>query len=316
MGSEGISLKASLKGHSNWVTSISTTDQDVNTIISASRDRTIIVWKLVRDPEQYGLPMKSLHGHSHFVQDVVFSSDGAYCLSGCWDSTLRLWDLENGETTERFIGHSKDVLSVAFNADNTKIVSGSRDRTIKLWNVLGECKYTISDDGHTDWVSCVRFSPNKDNELIVSCGWDKLVKVWDLSSCKLKFDLVGHRGYLNTVTISPDGSLCASGGRDGTAMLWDLHEGKQLYKLDAAAEIHSLVFSPNRYWLCAATTKNIKIWDLESKALVAELDPEFEERSKKALTPYCTCLCWSADGATLFSGYTDNIIRVWQVGSL
>jgi guanine nucleotide-binding protein subunit beta-2-like 1 protein len=24
-------------------------------------------------------------------------------------------------------------------------------------------------------------------------------------------------------------------------------------------------------------------------------------------------VCWSADGATLFSGYSDNIIRVWQV---
>ena len=28
--------------------------------------------------------------------------------------------------------------------------------------------------------------------------------------------------YLNCVTVSPDGSLCASGGKDGTAMLWDL----------------------------------------------------------------------------------------------
>ncbi len=36
-------------------------------------------------------------------------------------------------------------------------------------------------------------------------------------------------------------------------MLWDLQEGKRLYSLDAGDVIHSLVFSPNRYWLCAAT---------------------------------------------------------------
>lgn len=65
--------------------------------------------------------------------------------------------------------------------------------------------------------------------------------------------------YLNTVTVSPDGSLCASGGKDGTAMLWDLKEGKRLYSLDAGEIIHSLVFSPNRYWLCAATTAGIKV---------------------------------------------------------
>jgi hypothetical protein len=36
-------------------------------------------------------------------------------------------------------------------------------------------------------------------------------------------------------------------------MLWDLAEGKRLYSLDAGDIIHALVFSPNRYWLCAAT---------------------------------------------------------------
>ena len=65
-----------------------------------------------------------------------------------------------------------------------QIVSGSRDRTIKLWNTLGECKYTIGEpDGHTEWVSCVRFSPVTTNPIIVSAGWDKLVKVSCCSCC-------------------------------------------------------------------------------------------------------------------------------------
>eukprot|EP00567_Pseudictyota_dubia_P000368 CAMPEP_0197464222 /NCGR_PEP_ID=MMETSP1175-20131217/63901_1 /TAXON_ID=1003142 /ORGANISM="Triceratium dubium, Strain CCMP147" /LENGTH=314 /DNA_ID=CAMNT_0043000179 /DNA_START=33 /DNA_END=977 /DNA_ORIENTATION=- len=312
--SDGLILKGTLTGHAGWITAIATTDQDTDMVLTASRDKTLIMWKITGDAEEYGIPERSLSGHSHFVQDVVISSDGQFALSGSWDGTLRLWDLTTGETTRRFIGHEKDVLSVAFSADNRQIVSGSRDRTIKLWNTLGECKFTISEDGHSDWVSCVRFSPNGDNPLIVSCGWDKLVKVWSLSNCKLRTNLVGHDGYLNTVTVSPDGSLCASGGKDGTAMLWDLNEGKRLYSLEAGAQIHSLVFSPNRYWLCAATDKCIKIWDLESKAIVAELIPEFPERGAKALTPYCTSLCWSSDGSTLYSGYTDKLVRIWAVG--
>merc|ERR1711957_233718 len=101
---------------------------------------------------------------------------------------------------------------MGFSADNQQIVSGSRDKTIKLWNTLGECKYTITEDGHKNWVSCVRFSPNTQNPVIVSCGWDRVVKVWSLTNCKLQYDHLGHGGYLNTVTVSPDGSLCASGG--------------------------------------------------------------------------------------------------------
>merc|ERR1711997_1242509 len=239
--------------------------------------------------------------------------DGHFALSGSWDKNLRLWDLSAGRSTRRFEDHNHDVLSVAFSADNRQIVSGSRDKTVKLWNTLGECKYTIIEDGHTEWVSCVRFSPSAANPLIVSCGWDKLVKVWNLTNCKLRTNLVGHTGYLNTVTVSPDGSLCASGGKDGTAMLWDLNEGKRLYSLDAGDIINALVFSPNRYWLCAATTLAIKVWDLETKELVETLEVPPDTSGKPTPPTYCISLCWSADGANLYSGYTDNVIRVWHV---
>ena len=146
-------------------------------ILTASRDKTIFVWQLTRDDASYGYPKKILHGHNHFVSDVVISSDGQFALSSSWDKTLRLWDLNTGATTRRFVGHTSDVLSVSFSADNRQIVSGSRDRTIKLWNTLGECKFDIREEGHTEWISCVRFSPNPMNPVIVSAGWDKVVKV-------------------------------------------------------------------------------------------------------------------------------------------
>ena len=352
---EQMTLRGTLKGHNGWVTQIATTPQFPDMILSASRDKTIIMWKLTRDETNYGIPQRALRGHSHFVSDVVISSDGQFALSGSWDGTLRLWDLTTGTTTRRFVGHTKDVLSVAFSSDNRQIVSGSRDKTIKLWNTLGVCKYTVQDESHSEWVSCVRFSPNSSNPIIVSCGWDKLVKVWNLANCKLKTNHIGHTGYLNTVTVSPDGSLCASGGKDGQAMLWnlancklktnhightgylntvtvspdgslcasggkdgqamlwDLNEGKHLYTLDGGDIINALCFSPNRYWLCAATGPSIKIWDLEGKIIVDELKQEVISTSSKAEPPQCTSLAWSADGQTLFAGYTDNLVRVWQV---
>merc|ERR1711998_487803 len=232
---EQLAYRGTLKGHENWVTAIATSLENDRMVVSASRDKSIIIWELKRDDEEnYGCARRALKGHGHFVQDVVLSSDGQFALSASWDATLRLWDLNSGPPPRRFVGHTKDVLSVAFSADNRQIVSGSRDKTIKLWNTLGECKFTIQDaDSHTEWVSCVRFSPAPSpTPVIVSAGWDKLVKVWNLSNCKLRTNLVAHSGYVNTVTISPDGSLCASGGKDGTAMLWDLQEGRHLYSLD------------------------------------------------------------------------------------
>jgi guanine nucleotide-binding protein subunit beta-2-like 1 protein len=313
--SESLVYRGMLKGHTGWVTCIATSHDDNKKIISGSRDKSVMVWNLENpDENSVGRAQRRLTGHSHFVQDVVISSDGQFALSGSWDGTLRLWDLTTGVTSRRFVGHSKGVLSVAFSADNRQIVSGSRDRSIKLWNTLAECKYTITEDMHSDWVSCVRFSPSTKQPLIVSAGWDKLVKVWNLTNCKLRTDLHGHTGYINTVTISPDGSLCASGGKDNTAMLWDVNEGKHLYSLDAGDVINALVFSPNRYWLVAATNSCIKIWDLESKLVVDELRPEpTASLGKKAQLPACMSLAWSYDGTTLYSGYTDGNIRVWTV---
>jgi len=322
---EQLVLKGELKAHGGWVTAIATTGEQPDMIITASRDKSIIVWKLVRSEglENFGVAQKRLTGHSHFVQDVAISVDGMFALSGSWDGTLRLWDLNTGFTTRRFIGHTRDVLSVAFSADNRQIVSGSRDRKINLWNTLGQLKFSITEDGHKEWVSCVRFSPNLQTPLIVSAGWDKLVKVWNLTHCKLRTNLIGHTGYVNTVTVSPDGSLCASGGKDGKAMLWDLNEGRHLSTLEAGDIIHALVFSPVRYWLCAATASAIKIWDLESKEPVVDalkppvVENQMEKKKAKINTKtvpiQCISLCWSADGATLFAGYTDNIIRAWVV---
>lgn len=98
-------------------------------------------------------------------------------------------------------------------------------------------------------------------------------------------------------------------------MLWDLNDAKHLYSLDGGDVINALVFSPNRYWLCAATEGCIKIWDLESKTVVDELRPEFPPKGKhgKGSDPSCVSLAWSADGQTLFAGYTDNKIRVFSV---
>jgi guanine nucleotide-binding protein subunit beta-2-like 1 protein len=91
------------------------------------------------------------------VSDLNLSQDSRYVLSGSWDGTLRLWDLKKGSTIKRFVSHSRDVLSVAFSPDNRQIASGGRDKNLKIWNTVGECKFTVEQNAHTDWVSAVKF---------------------------------------------------------------------------------------------------------------------------------------------------------------
>merc|ERR1712228_49327 len=222
--------------------------------------------------------------------------------------------------SHRFIGHKRDVLSVAFSTDNRQIVSGSRDKSINVWNTIGALKHTMNDeDSHRDWVTCVQYSPNVDDPVIVSASRDNTVKVWNMSTFELKYNFIGHTSYVNAMCISPDGSLCASGGKDGMARLWDLSNGKKLTSLDCQSmdgEINALCFSPNRYWLCVAAGDEIKFWDLETKGEVGVLRtgmkfnrPGMRER----IGPVVTCMAWSHDGKILYAGYTDHVIRVWSI---
>ncbi|KAK0428491.1 hypothetical protein QR680_010835 [Steinernema hermaphroditum] len=306
-----LSLEASLEGHTDWVTQVTPSPAGNNQIITASRDKTLICWQLDTDSTgqlQYSIK-KRLIGHSHFVSDVAVSNDGKYAISSSWDKTLRLWDVDLGESMKTFVGHRKDVLSVCFSLDNRQIISGSRDGSVKVWNTIGQCKMDFSGFdrcGHRDWVSSVRFIPKSDDLMVVSGSWDRKVKVWDLYDARNETDHVGHTGYVNTVCVSPDGSLCASGGKDGNAMLWDLNDEKHLYTLNGNGIINQLTFSPNRYWLCGAVGDTIKVWDLENKQLVDEAKVHTSESKGKAAE--VLTLAWMPDGQRLIAGYTDGVV--------
>jgi hypothetical protein len=68
---------------------------------------------------------------------------------------------------------------------------------------------------------------------------------------------------------------------------------------------------------CADVTLSLPfsaVFDLESKSIVDELKPEFVGVGKNSADPECLSLAWSADGSTLFAGYSDNKVRIFTVG--
>ena len=122
---ESLRFSGCLKGHRGWVTGIATTYEQSNLVVSASRDKTLMVWELTPGNEEgaVGYARKSLGGHSEPIQAVVLSSDGQFALSASWDKTMRLYDLNTGSTARTFQGHTKDVFSVAFSGDNRRTSS-------------------------------------------------------------------------------------------------------------------------------------------------------------------------------------------------
>jgi WD40 repeat protein len=119
--------------------------------------------------------LKTLEGHSNYVNSVAYSPDGTKIISGSEDKTIKIWDANTGECLKTLEGDSDYILSVAYSPDDKKIISGSVDRTIKIWDAnTGQCLKTL--EGHSNRVSSVAFSP--DGTKIISGSYDKTVKIW------------------------------------------------------------------------------------------------------------------------------------------
>ena len=84
--------------------------------------------------------LRTLEGHTHEVKAVALTADGRHAVSGSYDKTLRVWDLETGQTIRTLEGHTGRVTSLALTADGRHAVSGSWDNTLRVWDLLsGEC---------------------------------------------------------------------------------------------------------------------------------------------------------------------------------
>ena len=100
-----------------------------------------------------GRLLSTLSGHSGSVNAVAVTADGKRAISGSFDNTLKVWNLETGEELLSLKGHSKRVTTVAVTGDGKRAISGE-DCTLKVWS-LETGEELLSLKGHSFWVNAV-----------------------------------------------------------------------------------------------------------------------------------------------------------------
>jgi WD40 repeat protein len=72
------------------------------------------------------------------VSAVALSGDGRFAVSGSYDRSLRVWDLQGKQPPRTPQGHADRVKAVALCGDGRFAVSGSSDRSVRVWDLQGK----------------------------------------------------------------------------------------------------------------------------------------------------------------------------------
>ncbi len=106
---------------------------------------------------------------------------------------------------------------------------------------------------------------NKINkEYIISCGRDKMIKLWDVFASSCIFTLLGHDNWVRQVVVSPNGKYVMSCSDDKAIRVWDLKTGRCAKKLIDAHDrfiICLAVHQKNPIMASGSIDHLVKIWD-------------------------------------------------------
>jgi WD40 repeat protein len=317
-------LRFSVTGPSSPVSAVAVTP-DSRHAVSASRNGSLRVWDLQTGqllstlvaqessvnavvleldgpqdenrPVQVALPIE--------VSAVAVSSNGRHALSGCYDQTLRLWDLQTGQLLRTFVGHEDKVSAVVITAGGRQALSASHDRTLKLWDLqTGQLLSTLA--GHEDGVSAVAVTP--DGRHAISASGDRTLKLWDLTASQLIHTTTGHEAEVSSMAVTDDGRHALSASHDHTLRLWDLATGQPLRSFTDHDDRVSAVaiVAGGRHVLSGSHDRTLRLWDLATGQPLRTFTGHEDGVSAVALT---------SDGLRALSASHDRTLRLWDLAT-
>ena len=279
-----------------------------------------------------------LRGHVNSVRGVAFSPDSTQLVSGAYDSTVRVWDLQLQPDVFRGPAVGRASLS-----DDGRLLVISNNRSIQIWDAItfellrvlnghafgrigvhldlspdGKSLVTASTDirvwdvasgnlryhASPPWGRCdkIRFHPKKD-EVIGVFGNGKCAAL-SLATSKWR-ELSDDKGYnLFELAVSPDGRWVSPGGTTMTPKLVPLDSyGLATKQFEKTLSITELKFSPDSQLLA--------IGGKDRHITLQTIDGDQPRRLRSHRT-YVTGMAFSSDGKRLFSTGHDGMLKIFD----
>lgn len=350
--SKNLSLLGELSGHTNSVHGLAFSP-DGKSLVTTSRDNSIRLWDVATKAN-----LGDLGSHPVTPYNARFSPDGKKVVSVGWQMSattkspvglIRVWDVASRKMLNSRDYSAHPISSLTFSPSGDKCYIGCWEfQTVEMdmtsYEILREISPT---DGKgykaVDWVEL-----DPDNNRLVTACKDKTIKLFDLKSGKMDFE-IGQNAEVSSVRVVKNSPFVLTGAVDGTVRIFDVATQKPVATLlGHEGAVYSLALSADG---CVAYSgdKNGKIlkWDVSSPATIEpQIDmgggwscvfsPDgkymasgsnkrtIEIRTNSDLTltksigkfgSLVVDTCWSPDSRQIAGGSNDGSFRVFDVAS-
>lgn len=269
-------------------------------LVSGGQDRTIKMWDT-----NTGSLSHTLYGSLGSVLDLTITHDNRSVIAASSSNNLYVWDVSSGRVRHTLTGHTDKVCAVDVSKVSSRhVLSAAYDRTIKVWDLnKGYCINTIICHSN-----CNALSFSMDGQTICSGHVDGNLRLWNIQTGKLLSEVAAHSLAVTSISLSRNGNVVLTSGRDNLHNLFDMRSLEVCGTLRASGNrvasnwSRSCISPDDNYVAAGSADGSISIWSISKADIVSTL----REHTSPVL-----CCSWSGLGKPLASADRNGIICTW-----
>jgi serine/threonine protein kinase/WD40 repeat protein len=217
------------------------------------------------------------------IYDLEFGPDSHTLVAGC-EEGVAVWNLDDPwaplfPLLLRSQFRVGNITSVAIHPGGRLLAIGGRQ--VELWSLDANQRIAVLGPAGRGGAK-VGFS--QDGKLLLATI-NGVETGWCVTETDEKLFLQARQGGVPAVAFSPDGTLIASGAKDGVIRVWEVATGRLKYRphrarhappetmLNTEYAVESVAFSPDGKWLATGDRwelqGSVTLWDVQSGEEVA-----------------------------------------------
>ncbi|RAL38796.1 hypothetical protein DM860_013477 [Cuscuta australis] len=272
-----------------------------STLVSGGQDQTIKVWDT-----NTGSLSNTLYGGLGSVLDLSITHDNRSIIAATSSNNLYVWDVGTGRIRHTLTGHKDKVCAVDVGKCSSRhVASAAYDRTIKVWDLMkGYCMNTILFHSN-----CNSLCFSQDGQTICSGHVDGNIRLWDFQTGKLVSEVAAHSQAVTSMSLSRNGNLILTSGRDNLHNLFDIRTLELCGTFKASGNriasnwSRSCLSADDSCVSAGSADGSIHVWSISNGKMVSTL----KEHSAPVL-----CCTWSGLGKPLATSDKSGIICIWS----